>query len=175
MIIYSDMDGVLADFFTQIAYENNVDHWKDIKDIDGALYKLKGTQFFKELFSFHMVTYPLVGHLKELEETKRFIQWGIISTPLKCDHEHSIEMKKQWLKKNGLMPSKHNLHFLYEKEQLATNRLDGSPNVLIDDKTTNIKKWRDAGGIGLLFQANTDSVDTLKKHIDRIVRNETET
>ena len=26
-----------------------------------------------------------------------------------------------------------------DKEQLATNRLDGSPNVLIDDKPTNIK------------------------------------
>ena len=172
MIIYSDMDGVLADFFTQIAYENDVDHWKEIKDIDGALYRLKGTQFFNELFTFHMVTYPLVGHLKELESLNKTIQWGIISSPLKCDHEHSIEMKKLWLKKKGLMPSKHNLHFLYKKEKLATNRLDGSPNVLIDDKKTNVKKWQDAGGIGLLFQANKDSVDTLKKQIDRIVRDE---
>ena len=67
MIIYSDMDGVLADFFGDLESLHKVNHWKDIKDIDGALYKLKGTQFFKELFSFHMVTYPLVGHLKELE------------------------------------------------------------------------------------------------------------
>ena len=172
MIIYSDMDGVLADFFGDLERIFKVDHWKEIKDIDGALEQLKRTPFFARIPTFHMVTYPLVGHLKEIESLNKFIQWGIISTPLRCDHEHSIEMKKRWLKKNGLMPSEHNLHFLYKKEKLATNRLDGSPNVLIDDKITNIKKWKDAGGIGLLFQANTDSVDTIKKHIDRIVRDE---
>ena len=172
MIIYSDMDGVLADFFGRLESKFSVDHWKEIKDIEGALEQLKSTQFFAYLDTFHRVTYPLVGHLKEIESLNKFIQWGIISTPLRCDHEHSIEMKKLWLKKNGLMPSKHNLHFLYDKEQLATNRLDGSPNVLIDDKKTNVKKWIDKGGIGLLFQANKDSVDSIKKHIDRIVKYE---
>ena len=58
--------------------------------------------------------------------------------------------------KKNILPKRHNLHFLYDKELLATNRLDGSPNVLIDDKPTNIKKWNDAGGIGLQFQANKD-------------------
>ena len=67
------------------------------------------------------------------------------------------------------MPSKHNLHFLYKKEKLATNRLDGSPNVLIDDKITNIKKWKDAGGIGLQFQANKDSVVVLMKRINEVI------
>jgi len=175
MIIYSDMDGVLADFFGDLESLHKVNHWKEIRDIDKALQDLKGTQFFADLPTFHIVTYALIGHLKEVESFNKTIQWGIISTPLKCDHEHSIRMKKLWLTEKNIMPSKHNLHFLYKKEKLATNRLDGSPNVLIDDKNTNIKKWRDAGGIGLLFQANTDSVDTLKKHIDRIVRNETET
>ena len=172
MVIYSDMDGVLADFFGGLETTADVAHWKEIKDIEGALMQLKSTFFFANLDTFDEVTYPLVGHLKEMESRNKFIQWGIISTPLRCDHEHSIEMKKLWLRKNGLMPSKHNLHFLYDKEQLATNRLDGSPNVLIDDKPTNVKKWRDAGGIGLLFQANKDSVDSIKKHIDRIVKDE---
>tara|TARA_R100001079_G_scaffold84746_1_gene47663 strand:- start:99 stop:611 length:513 start_codon:yes stop_codon:yes gene_type:complete len=170
MIIYSDMDGVLADFFGDLEKLHKVNHWKEIRDIDKALQDLKGTQFFADLPTFHMMTYPLVGHLKEIESLNKTIQWGIISTPLKCDHEHSIEMKKRWLKKNGLMPSKHNLHFLYDKEQLATNRLDGSPNVLIDDKITNIKKWKDAGGIGLQFQANKDSVVVLMKRINGVIR-----
>ena len=172
MIIYSDMDGVLADFFGELAQEYFVDHWKEIRDIDAVLEELSGTSFFRRLPTFHMVTYPLVGHLKEIESLNKTIQWGIISTPLKCDHEHSIEMKKLWLIEKNIIPSKHNLHFLYKKEKLATNRLDGSPNVLIDDKITNIKKWKDAGGIGLQFQANKDSVVVLMKRISEVVKNE---
>ena len=37
MKIYSDMDGVLADFFGALAQEYFVDHWKDIEDIDEVL------------------------------------------------------------------------------------------------------------------------------------------
>tara|TARA_B100000424_G_scaffold265052_1_gene254165 strand:- start:394 stop:906 length:513 start_codon:yes stop_codon:yes gene_type:complete len=169
MIIYSDMDGVLADFFGALAQEYFVDHWKEIEDIDGVLEELSGTSFFSRLPIFHKVTYQLVGHLKEIESTNKFIQWGIISTPLKCDHEHSIRQKTKWLVEKNLMPSKHNLHFLYDKEQLATNRLDGSPNVLIDDKPTNIKKWNDAGGIGLQFQAGKDILGTLLKRINEVI------
>ena len=169
MIIYSDMDGVLADFFGRLESKFSVDHWKEIKDIEGALEQLKSTQFFAYLDTFHRVTYPLVGHLKEIESLNKFIQWGIISTPLKCDHEHSIMQKTKWLYLKNIAPSEHNLHFLYDKELLATNRLDGSPNVLIDDKRTNIKKWNDAGGIGLQFQAGKDSLTTLLKRINEVI------
>tara|TARA_R100000008_G_C3545515_1_gene147308 strand:+ start:168 stop:680 length:513 start_codon:yes stop_codon:yes gene_type:complete len=169
MIIYSDMDGVLADFFGALAEEFFVDHWKEIEDIDCVLEALSGTSFFRRLPTFHKVTYILVGHLKEIESTNKFIQWGIISTPLKCDHDWSIMQKRKWLEEKNLMPSKHNLHFLYDKELLATNRLDGSPNVLIDDKPTNIKKWNAEGGIGLQFQAGKDSVDVLLKRINEVI------
>ena len=169
MKIYSDMDGVLADFFGALAQEYFVDHWKEIEDIDEVLDELSGTSFFANLPTFHKVTYPLVGHLKEIESTNKFIQWGIISTPLRCDHDWSIMQKRKWLMEKNLMPSKHNLHFLYDKEQLAINKLDSSPNVLIDDKYDNIRKWRKKGGIGLQFQANKDSVDVLKRRINEVI------
>ena len=56
MIIYSDMDGVLADFFGRLESKFSVGHWKEIKDIEGALEQLKSTQFFAYLDTFHRVT-----------------------------------------------------------------------------------------------------------------------
>jgi len=45
MIIYSDMDGVLADFFGALAQEYFVDHWKEIEDIDEVLDEFNGGLF----------------------------------------------------------------------------------------------------------------------------------
>ena len=37
MIIYLDMDGVIADVFERFAEINDVSHWKTIKEKDKAL------------------------------------------------------------------------------------------------------------------------------------------
>ena len=41
MTIYLDMDGVIADFFSEFAKRNNVEHWKSIKDKEKALVDLR--------------------------------------------------------------------------------------------------------------------------------------
>jgi hypothetical protein len=45
------------------------------------------------------------------------------------------------------------------KENYATSSLDGKPNILIDDKPSNIKAWNDKGGIGIRYQANEDDLE----------------
>lgn len=43
-----------------------------------------------------------------------------------------------------------------DKKHWATNK-DGSPNILIDDKTSNIEQWNQMGGIGILhITGNSD-------------------
>ena len=80
---------------------------------------------------------------------------------------NSAYHKRRWLEDKGYMPKIQNLIFTHNKEQFATNRIDGSPNLLIDDKPTNCKKWRDEGGIAIRYQANEDSLEEL---IDRITK-----
>jgi hypothetical protein len=48
------------------------------------------------------------------------------------------------------------------KEKYAVNS-DGSPNILIDDRGTNIERWRAKGGIGIKYQADENSLDVVAK------------
>jgi len=57
------------------------------------------------------------------------------------------------------MPEIENLIFTGQKEQYAVNKIDGTPNILVDDKPDNIRRWIDKGGIGIKYQANEDDLE----------------
>jgi len=169
MIIYLDMDGVLADFFGGLEEKFKVSHWKDIKDINDALAQLKDTNFFWNLKAFD-TTYHIVGHIKELTYKYPHLGWGICSTPLRNDRDNCVYWKRRWLESHGLMPSQHRLIFTHTKHKFATDRIDGTPNILIDDKHTNVKKWTDAGGLGILWQANRDKISKLEEELAKAIK-----
>ena len=169
MIIYLDMDGVLADFFGGLEEKYGVKHWKEIKNINMALAELKDTNFFWHLECFD-TTYPLVGHVKELTYKYSHLDWGICSTPLRNDRDNSTYWKRRWLETHNLMPNIRNCVFTRNKELYATNRVDGTPNILVDDKHTNVKKWTEAGGLGILWQANRDTITKLEDELDKAIK-----
>ena len=81
---------------------------------------------------------------------------------------NSAYWKRVWLERHGFMFDVENCIFTGNKHKYAfINRLDGKPNILVDDKPDNIKRWNDAGGIGILYQANEDSVDVLIKELKK--------
>jgi len=69
-----------------------------------------------------------------------------------------------------MMPEIDKLIFTGMKEKYATDPLDGKPNVLVDDKPSNIDRWIKKGGIGVLYQANEDSVEELIKKLEEILK-----
>ena len=88
--------------------------------------------------------------------------WGICSSPLRGDVRNSAYWKEVWLKENGFFPpKKKNLIFTSNKAKWAT--MNGKPNVLIDDTPSNILAWEKAGGIGIRYQANEDSLKAVKQ------------
>jgi 5'(3')-deoxyribonucleotidase len=153
-IIYLDMDGVIADFFGGLEDYYNVQHWKEL-DIEESITNLRNTSFFYDLLPF--VT---AGKLIEkVHDEVGSLGYGICSSPLRGDFANSSYWKRRWLESHLWMPEVRNCIFTGQKERYATNTYDGSPNILIDDKPTNIARWNQAGGIGIRYQANEDDLE----------------
>ena len=173
--IYSDMDGVIADFFPEFAKANYVKHWKDIHNVHLALTELWNTDFFFRLKEFAS-SRELIDTLKDIERRYEGWSWGICSSPIKGDESNSSYWKRRWLEERKYMPYRlENLIFTHSKEDYAINRIDGSSNVLIDDKPDNIRKWEKRGGVGFLYQANKDSLEWLQNNLIDYIQGEVRT
>ena len=157
--IYLDMDGVLADFFAEYAKLAGVTSgsYRDIPPAkaDPTLNQMIGTDFFHRLPKF-----PTADNLVNLV-LKYVKTYGICSSPLRGDHANSGRWKREWIKDN-LNPQPSEIVITGQKEHYAVNA-DGSPNILIDDRGTNIVAWRARGGIGIKYQADEDSLDLVAK------------
>ena len=154
MTLFLDMDGVIADFFSLFAEENHVTHWKSINCIDKALQNIKQTDFFNRIKPYS-ISNDLIRFAKNVGD------WGICSSPLKHDFDNSAYWKKVWLERHGYTPSVEKCIFTNNKHKYAINPITLKPNILVDDKSTNILDWSNAGGIGIKFQANQDDLGTL--------------
>ena len=160
--LYVDMDGVIADFFgvTGLPARFNVPHWKQIPLINEALQELVNTNFFFMLEPFP-TSASLIAYVRSLTRDYEGWEWGICSSPLRNDRDNSAYWKRRWLEKHDFMPMPHNFVITSTKENYAINEIDGSPNILIDDKPSNIDRWRGKGGIGILYQANKHRLSRL--------------
>lgn len=162
--IYLDMDGVLCDFFHEYAKLAGVpaDQFgrHDYRSIppakeDPTLNKMVGTDFFGRLPKF-----PTADSLIQLALSYA-PHYNICSSPLRGDHANSEHWKRVWIKHN-LSPQPAEIIITGTKERHAVNP-DGSPNILIDDRGTNIERWKARGGIGIKYQADEDSLDKVTK------------
>ena len=164
MTVYLDMDGVIADFFGALAYRNGVSHWKSIKDIEKALVDIWGTDFFYQIDEF-----PESDDIVKLVQSVSGGDWGICSSPLRGDMMNSAYWKRVWLDDRNWLPEIEKLIFTGNKHKYAVNRLTGKPNILIDDKPDNIRRWNDAGRIGIRFQSDQDDIEYLEDELRRVV------
>jgi len=166
MKIYLDMDGVIADFFGAFAKKFGKEHWKMIENKEKAITELQGTDFFNTIEKYP-TTDKLVGYVEVLAGDN----WGICSSPLRGDRDNSAYWKRRWLERHFMMPPIKNLIFTGQKEKFATCRLDGQPNILVDDKPSNIDRWISKGGIGIRYQANEDSLEDLLSSLKKLYKN----
>jgi len=159
--IYVDMDGVLADFFSEYAKLAGITsgNWRDIPPAktDPTLQKMVGTDFFARLPKFRTAD----ALINLVTRAKGFDAYRICSSPLRGDHENSEHQKRQWISKH-LRPAPREIIITSNKAKYAVQS-DGTPNVLIDDLRKNINAWEAAGGIGIKYQADEDSLSVVAK------------
>ena len=155
--VYVDMDGVLADFFAEYAKLAGVKsgNYRDIPaaKTDPTLQKMQGTDFFARLPKF-----PSADQLVKMV-TKLYGRYHICSSPLRGDHEGSEHYKNVWIKEH-LNPRPATIIITPNKAKYAVQN-DGTPNILIDDRGSNITAWEAAGGIGIKYQADEDGLDVI--------------
>lgn len=167
-MIFLDMDGVIADFFGGIESEFGIDHWKDVDFKEVVFAQLRSTDFFYRIPLFD-VSNKIVSHVKAVAWQNE-TDWGICSSPLRGDSFNSAYWKRQWLLKYDLMPQVPNCIFTANKHKYVWMGTDNLPNILIDDKPQNIKRWNDAGGIGIRFQANEDDFEYLVEELENALK-----
>ena len=169
--IYLDMDGVLADFFHEYAKLAGVpedergrhDYHKIPPDMrEPIIAKMVGTDFFNRIPKFSTADALVKLVLKYVS------YYNICSSPLREDMENSSHWKREWIKRH-LRPQPSEIVLTLVKETHAVNP-DGSPNILIDDRGTNIVAWRAHGGIGIKYQADEDSLDIVSDALKQAYR-----
>lgn len=156
--IYVDMDGVLADFdkkYRELFHRDPLPAGSDEN-----VGRLVGTNFFSQLDKM-----PNADQVVALAKKLGRGNWYICSSPLRGDHANSKENKIKWLAKMGYDPN--DVIITPRKESYAVNRIDGTANVLIDDKPKNINRWQDAGGIGVLYSGYTDKIADIAQQLRR--------
>ena len=91
--------------------------------------------------------------------------FSINTSPLRGDNENSAKYKKLWIQNNIEQPDE--IIITGRKESYAKDKASGTPNILIDDRPVNIERWQNAGGFGILYQANRDSLSKVKTALEQ--------
>ena len=164
-IVYVDMDGVLADFFGGVEKLYGVEHWKQLtsdktKDLkQEVINRITGTDFFATLPKFDS-SGELISMVKDFTGGN----FSINTSPLRGDNEVSSKYKKIWIQQHIEKPAQ--TIITGRKESYAKDKASGTPNILIDDRPVNIERWQNAGGYGILYQANRDPLTKVEQALN---------
>lgn len=149
MQVFLDMDGVLADYFTEVEVMMGVEHYSHAK-FEEVVAKIKHRDWLhskpESTFFKFLNKLPNANRLVH-DVASLFGGYSIITTPLH-DHEmQSMAGKILWIVQN-LTIKPNNIIFTDNKARFAA-----PDRILIDDYRPNVERWQAAGGIALKYKA----------------------
>jgi hypothetical protein len=148
--LFLDSDGVFADFDTH--FEQSFG--RPTKGLgDAALWAMiNGKEDWWE-------TMPLMAGAQELWAVVQPLSPIVLTGCPKSNYQLAAQEKRKWWARHF----DHNAVITCLSKDKATHmRAEG--DVLIDDMYKNIKRWREAGGIGIFHRNNEETLAALAKH-----------
>ena len=165
--VYIDMDGVIVDLYNYIGKELGV---KDYNDITPEQWN----EFYEKADAYDLFkNAPAFPSANKLIQLVKDIAGGysILSKPLNFDREGSIKGKREWLAKHiNVTPDK----VIFEEDKAKYAVSNDMPNILIDDEGKHIGAWNSAGGVGIKYKADEDSLGNVFKQL-KMAKTETKT
>ena len=161
-ILYVDMDGVLADFYTPFNKMAGVDSWKDADKttISQALKKITQMNDFWSNLDVLSDVPALMDAIKEVTGGP----YKVLSKAIASD-PNAVSQKKQWVSRLSPKPEETIIMPATGNKGKYAKQSNGTQNILIDDFGYNITQWQQAGGIGIQHkngEVNT-TIQNLKK------------
>jgi len=149
--LFCDMDGVVADFD------------KGFKDLTGHIPSDYESKFGKTKFWSVIPTntpdfWANLEWMSEGEKLWNYIKKynpSLLTAPSR--HNSSRVGKQKWVDKH-ISGTPVIFKAAKNKQELA-----GANKILIDDREDNIERWKNAGGIGILFKNTTQTINDLKQ------------
>ena len=163
MKVYLDMDGVIADFFSSAIKLADCEHshWRDMehRDIQRALKKVRKTPgFFKTIPAFPMAN-TLVACINNIAG-----EYSILSSPL-TSYENCGAEKTEWIENN--------IHIQPVEIIISDNKPQyAQGNILIDDYGYNCRKWEEAGGFAIKYQADEQHISDVVTVLQALFKNQ---
>ena len=155
MKIYVDLDGTLTDFDQQLADLMHLPLKRPMLVDDKIMWPA-----LAKAGEGYWSTMPWISDGRELWDAVKKYNPIILSSPTR--DQSSVDGKKAWLSKN--LPG---VPFIIDKNK---DKYAAEGDILIDDRDNNIRKWREAGGIGILHK---DAESTIKKIEDAVAQENT--
>ena len=162
-IVYVDMDGVLADFFGEVARDHGKESFDQVRRKEISIHQSAHKPNF-------IANLPKMPHADQLLSavTELAGEYSILSSPVQSAVEDSSEQKSRWLETQ--LDGKQPRAVIYDHEKFHyAQQPDETPNILIDDWDYNIKLWQQHGGIGILHSDDNleQTIAQLKQALER--------